>query len=74
VISGGLIKRRGVNMSSFISVQESARQQAVLKARIKELEVELAEKEAVILSLCEDLNYYRKDLEEQMLQDQGLEE
>lgn len=40
---------------------------------VAELEVELAGKNAVIDELHKDIAYYRKDLKDQMIQDQGLE-
>ena len=41
---------------------------------IHALRVEIAGKESVIKALHEDLNYYRKDWKDQMIQDQGLDD
>lgn len=39
---------------------------------INELQIELAGKISIIKVLHDDLSYYRKDLKDQMIQDQGL--
>ena len=40
---------------------------------ISMLKIELAGKEEVIKALTEDIKYYRKDYNDQMIQDQGLD-
>ena len=40
---------------------------------ISMLQIELAGKEEVIKALTEDIKYYRKDYNDQMIQDQGLD-
>jgi len=44
------------------------------KETIDALLIEIAGKEAVIKELENDIQYYRKDWKDQMIQDQGLKE
>ena len=55
----------------YHEAQERAKKNA---RRIKDLEIELAGKNAVIDDLHEDIRYYRKDWKDNMIQDQGLDE
>jgi len=41
---------------------------------IDQLQIELAGKEEIIKALSKDIQYYRKDWKDQMIQDQGLDQ